>query len=465
MFRPVRIIFLIASFHFFFLQTSFAQTVDSSFRVDSIHVQGNRKTKTAIILRELSFASGDTIQNWAYHSEQSRRQLINLFLFNEIKLSRDGNTVHIDVTERWYIWPIPELDYADRNFNQWWLSKDPRRLIYGINLEWYNMRGRNETMVLSLISGYTRMAAFSYRIPYFNKKQSWGVQMSAHYSSNKEVWYKTENDKVQFFRDNDRDLIKRRNAEVIFTHRKKIFTYHHFFAGYRQTSIADTVATYEVNQNYLLYNQNSQREQYLGYQFVYDKRDFKGFPLQGTLVKLNIEGSNYDFTAHDFQTLMLKASVSKYVKLAQNLFGSANITARYYSNTYPQYSRIQALGYGKDYIRGYELFVIDGNHFGLGKAELKYRFLNRKFSFLPGVRNYGILPVSLFISSFFDYAYVNNNTESKTLVNSNHLPNSWQHGGGCGLNIVMFYDYCARIEYSFDKQLNNRFYLSFVAAM
>ncbi|MBL7837735.1 MAG: hypothetical protein JNM67_09475, partial [Bacteroidetes bacterium] len=101
-----------------------AQTLDSVFKVEKIDIIGNRRTKSSIILRELTFAEGDTILNWNYHAEQSRKQLINLFLFNEIKLSHDSGIVKVIVTERWYLWPIPILDYADRNFNQWWLTKD-----------------------------------------------------------------------------------------------------------------------------------------------------------------------------------------------------------------------------------------------------------------------------------------------------------------------------------------------------
>lgn len=456
---------LVVSLLYFSQQTLFAQNNDSTFRVDSIVVKGNKKTRTFIILRELSFRMGDTIQNWSYHKEQSRKQLINLFLFNEISINKIASVVYIDVTERWYFWPSPELDYADRNFNQWWLSKDPKRLIYGLNLEWFNVRGRNETMVLGLIAGYTRMAALSYKIPYFNKKQTWGLFASVHYSTNKEVWFKTENDKVQFFRDNDKDLIKRKNAELIITHRKRIFNYHHFSMGYRQTEIDDTVSDYDVNQRYLLYNQTIQREQYIGYQFVFDRRDFKGFPLNGHLLKIHGEASNYYFNIKDFQTLMLKLSYSKYFKIRERLFASFNVSGRYYSNQYPQYSRVQALGYGREYIRGYELYVIDGSHFGLAKAELKYRFLNKKYKFFPKVKNYEVLPISLFVSTFYDAGYVVNKDKQGDDMNNNVLTNSLQKGYGAGLNIVAFYDYCARIEYAFDSFGKSRFYLSFVAAM
>ena len=218
-------IFFLAFIQSLFLQLGHAQTLDSTFTVDSIHIDGNKKTKVQIILRELSFKKGDTIHNWSYHQAQSRKQLINLFLFNEIALRKVGNTINIDVKERWYIWPKPELEYADRNFNQWWLSKDPKRLIYGLNLEWYNLFGRNQTLTLNLINGYTKMAGVNYKVPYFNKKQTWGMQFVAQYSSNKEIWFKTANDKVQFFRDQDREMIRRSNAERSFMHRPQILSY------------------------------------------------------------------------------------------------------------------------------------------------------------------------------------------------------------------------------------------------
>ena len=76
-------IFFLAFIQSLFLQLGHAQTLDSTFTVDSIHIDGNKKTKVQIILRELSFKKGDTIHNWSYHQAQSRKQLINLFLFNE----------------------------------------------------------------------------------------------------------------------------------------------------------------------------------------------------------------------------------------------------------------------------------------------------------------------------------------------------------------------------------------------
>jgi outer membrane protein assembly factor BamA len=473
MFKALRKkIFFLAFIQSLFLQLGYAQVTDTSFTVDSIHIAGNRKTKDQIILRELSFNKGDTIHNWSYHQAQSRKQLINLFLFNEIALRKLGNTIHIDVTERWYIWPIPELDYADRNFNQWWLSKDPKRLIYGINLEWYNLMGRNQTLTLNLINGYTKMAGVNYKVPYINKKQTWGMQFVAQYSSNKEIWFKTANDKVQFFRDQDREMIRRSNAEISFTHRPKIFSYLSFYGGYRYWKVADTVMKPQVNPYFLPFNKLGQIEFYTGLNFVFDKRDFKGFPLNGHLLKLNFEWADFpvaEFPSSNFkgkETKMFKLNYSFYKRLSNKFYISSNAIARLYSYSFPKYFKAQALGYGKDYIRGYELNVIDGSHFLLGKAEMKYRFLNRKYKFMPKLKNYEQLPLTLFLSTYFDMGYVvNNYLKLSGSTDQNVLPNTWQNGKGLGLNVVAFYDYCMRLEYSFDKYMNSRFYVSFVAAM
>jgi outer membrane protein assembly factor BamA len=450
------------------MHEAFAQVQqDTVFRVDSIIITGNRKTRPEIITRELTFRKGDTIRNWQYHQEQSRKQLINLFLFNEIGITHDKNIVTIHVTERWYLWPYPELDYADRNFSQWLLTHDPKRLTYGLRLEWYNIRGRNETMQLDAITGYTRMFNFGYKVPYFNKRQTWGAQIFATYSSNKEVWYKTLYDKVQFFSDRDRDLIKRRGLELSATHRKKIFSYHQFYGGFLQINIADTVRSDSVNEFFLYRGTDRQQEYYLGYNFTFDKRDFKGYPLRGYLMKTGIEGACLSGRYNSEITLMLKTSISRYFRIAGPLYGSLNATARYYSLNFPGYNKMRALGYGKDYIRGYELKVIDGNNFILGKAEMKYRFLNKTYKFLPSVRNYEILPVALYLTSYFDMGSVHQYQAHYSNIDPklNKLPNTWQYGFGTGLNVVMFYDYCLRAEYSFDKYLNNRLYWSFVASM
>ncbi|HEY1047545.1 MAG TPA: BamA/TamA family outer membrane protein [Bacteroidia bacterium] len=449
----------------FYLNISLnAQDTTSNLKVLSINISGNKITKSQIIKRELTFTEGDTIKNWDHHMNRSRQQLLNLFLFNQVTITMDSGIVMVDVKERWYYWPIPELDYADRNFNQWWLSKDLKRLIYGVNFMAYNLRGRNETMTLSLISGYTKQAGVSYKVPYFNKKHTWGLQVAAAYSSNREVWFKTADDKVKFFRDNDQELIHQFKSEISFTNRPAFYSYHQPYIGLRYTSVKDTVLSAQVNPQFLLDSVNKQMEAYIGYQFTFDKRDFKGYPMNGWLLKANAEVGR--FMSHSvLSTAALRLSVSQYKQLSKKWFAAANFTGRIYSNSQPQYTRVQALGYGKDYIRGYELKVIDGNHFALAKLEIKYKLFDHTLPFFKTLKGYEQLPVTVFLTAFSDAAYVNNNDKKMAELNRNLLPNSFQQGKGIGVNVVMYYDYVARLEYSFDKQMKARFYLSFVASM
>lgn len=452
----------------FFIGLSFgaySQTNDSSFSVKQINIQGNKKTKDFIILRELTFKAGDKVQNWNEQMEQSRKQLINLFLFNEILITKnDSGMVTIHVTERWYFWPIPMVQLGDRNFNQWWLTKDPARLIYGIQLRMFNLRGRNETMLVDFKTGYTQLFNISYKVPYFNKRNTWGVQLSFGISANREVWYKTENDKVQFFRDNDLFLINRRNVELNFTHRKKFFHYHQVYGGYRYTGIKDTIYSNEVNSNFLYKaGRNFQEEYYIGYQFTYDRRDFKGYPTKGEYLKASIEGPYFIEKNTGVFPVRIKVTAAKYMQIHKNLFAAIGGTARLFEIDKLPYNRTQALGYGKDFIRGYELNVIDGRHFLLGKSELKFRLINRKYDFMKKVRNYEKLPLALFLTTYYDAGYVWNSDEAVKLTNK--MPDSYQYGTGVGLNLVMFYDYCMRMEYSINKYQQHRLYVQFVASI
>ncbi|MEJ0104748.1 MAG: POTRA domain-containing protein [Bacteroidota bacterium] len=99
---------------------------DAPFIVRSIAISGNRKTKPQIILREIPFSPGDhfRLQDLVRKFEDARRQLMNTVLFHEVIValkSIDGYKIDVmvDVKERWYIFPVPNLKTVDRNLNQW----------------------------------------------------------------------------------------------------------------------------------------------------------------------------------------------------------------------------------------------------------------------------------------------------------------------------------------------------------
>ena len=72
---------------------------------------------------------------------------------------------------------------ADRNFNEWWenYNHDLSRVIYGLKLYQYNMRGRNETLTLTAQFGFIQRYELMYRIPYLDKRQKQGLIFQTDY--------------------------------------------------------------------------------------------------------------------------------------------------------------------------------------------------------------------------------------------------------------------------------------------
>ena len=153
---------------------------DSLLIVRSIDISGNRITRGPIILRELTFAEGDTVpaNELPEIFARSEDNLMNTSLFNFVTLSNDteGNDlkVHIEVTERWYIWPIPIFEHAERNLPSWLRNPEFSKLNYGVQVNWNNFRGRRELIELKLRFGYKEQYAFSILYPGSEKSSSTG---------------------------------------------------------------------------------------------------------------------------------------------------------------------------------------------------------------------------------------------------------------------------------------------------
>src|SRR5690606_32054012 len=134
---------------------SFAQS--DWLKVKEVEVRGNKVTKSFIILREIDLHVGDSVRHIDLESEleKNRNRIFNTHLFNQVQIipfiKEDSLTLHIELTEKWYIWPYPVLKFADRNFNIWWETKDISRLNIGLNVFDFNFRGRGEKLKISTL--------------------------------------------------------------------------------------------------------------------------------------------------------------------------------------------------------------------------------------------------------------------------------------------------------------------------
>ena len=227
-----------------------AATAQDSLRICAIKISGNKKTQEWVILREMNVKMGDQLAHSDQKSifEKDKKQLLNSGLFNEVEIQITGCQLIVTVREKWYFWPIPIIDLADRNFNQWWLSKDPKRLIYGTELKYENVRGRNEKLLANLTLGYTKQADVTYLIPVIKKRQNLGFAFNAAYLANKEVWYATDSNKVQFHNDVNEVGIKRFKASAGIIRRKGINQYQYYNLKWEHASTVDTIV--QLNPNF-----------------------------------------------------------------------------------------------------------------------------------------------------------------------------------------------------------------------
>jgi outer membrane protein assembly factor BamA len=246
-------------------------------------------------------------------------------------------------------------------------------------------------------------------------------------------------------------------------HRPKIYAYHSLGFAFKSIQLADSALAHQGNNPYLWQGLSNQNEVNVSYQFNLDKRNFKGYPTKGYLIKGQLDNTTLFAEHSNLNYWQLKGSVSNYWPLGNRLFLAVAAMAKYSNNAFLPYNKFQSLGYGKDYIRGYELYVIDGHAFGLTKAEFKWQLLQKNYRFLPKVKHYEQLPVKVFWTIFNDWTYVRNERQF-IQPNNNVLPNQYLYGIGTGINLLFYSDYCARIEYSQNKMGWDRLYLSFVTA-
>lgn len=434
--------------------------------VRSIRIQGNQKTKDFIITREMAFQVGDTIvlQEAPALLSISENQIFNTSLFTDVTIrlvNWDSNWVDAEVmvSERWYTWPIPLFELADRNFNVWWqeMGRDFSRTHYGINFYQENVRGRNETLHLKAQLGFTEKFEVFYTIPYVNKKRRLGLEAYVHTSRNKQIGYKTEQNKLLFY-EGTSYVQDRFYTGMLLSYRKKIFSKHLWNVAFHKNQILDTAIT-DLNPHYFLEGRQAQVYFTLRYHFIYDQRDIRYYPLSGQYIEINAEQIGFSWLGNVNLTA-LSGAISGYRSVFTNkVYGAIEVKGKISAPTQQPYYNQQGFGYHQNYVRGYELSVIDGQHYFLSKQALKYELLSSRperfkisnASQLKGL-NLGIYP-----KLYMDIGYVSDDFYTLT----NQLNNTWLLGGGIGVDFVTFYDTVFRVEYSTNKEGKSGLFLHF----
>ncbi len=435
--------------------------------VSEINLKGNHKTKSKIIFRELEFKIGDTllIENYSEIKKKSAQNLMNISLFNFVKINDtiiDYNKliVNVDVVERWYIWPIPVFDIADRNFNTWWKTKDFRRVNYGIDLMVYNFRGRNETLDFLFSLGYDEKYGIGYKIPYIDKKQMLGFSLKVEYSQNHEVAVNTVNDKVLFYKNNDKyPKFKVAFSTGIF-YRPDINNTHTIELSYEKYKFSDTLL--KLNPNYSTANHIDNHFLSFYYQFKSDHRDYKPYPLKGHYFDFEITKNGISLLKNELADYYIfKATFRKFWELQNRYYAAIGLSSAV-SNELPYFIQ-NGLGYGRDYLRGYEYYVINGQKYALLKTNLKYALVPQKVIKVDFVKTekFNTIPYAFYVNLYSDFGYIENPQKS---YNSS-LINKILYSGGLGIDFVTYYDKVMRLDFSLNHNGEIGWFLHFMTSI
>ena len=438
---------------------------DSTLVISKINFIGNKLTQKDVITRELNFKIGDTVllSELSKLFKKSTENLMNISLFNFVtitdSISYNSVIININVIERWYIWPIPIFDLADRNFNTWWKTKDFYRVNYGVDLAVYNFRGRNETLDFILSLGYDEKYGIIYKIPYINEKQTLGIIFSANYFQSHEIALKDSNNKVIFFKDNNYPK-KNLNISTGLIYRRNIHTTHTIQINYDKYFIQDTVL--KLNKEYTLSSVNNQNYFSINYQFKHDFRDYKPYPLHGYYFDIEIMKYGLGLiNDRDFDLYSLKSTFRKYFQFSKQLYFASGLTTMV--NSLFPYLIQNGLGYVRDYVRGYEYYVVTGQSFILLKNNLKYEIIPQKVAKIKYIKTekFNTIPYAFFVNLYSDMAYVYKKNDDK----NNSLVNDLLVGYGIGIDFVTYYDKVLRLEYSLNKIGESGIFIHFMTSI
>lgn len=438
--------------------------------VEDIIVEGNKQTKKELIFRELSFSIGDTlfVDQLEEVLKVSRDQVYNTRLFNEVTIHKDDLInrddqvkVVIKVEERWYIFPVPIFELVDRNFNVWWngsdngKKRDLSRLVYGMRFAHENFRGRREQLKAVAQFGFTRKFELFYEIPFIDKQKKTGIFPTISYIMNRKIATRSAENKLSIYEHEGGNALTRFRAGIAVNHRPDINFNHHFNLTYYNNQIADTVAL--MSPDYFLDGQTRQRYLYFAYLFTADFRDIRAYPLKGSYFRIQLTKAGFGIF-DELNMFWAIANYSKYMPINDKWYTAANIRLRFSLPDRQPYFNRGGLGFGSDYIRGYEYYAIEGQHFLMARSALKYQLIDTKFK-NPFIKadQFKTIPLAIYFKTYGELGYV----KEKFQNDFSPLSNQWLAGTGIGFDIFTMYDTVFSLEYTINALREHGFYVAF----
>jgi len=404
---------------------------DEIVKIDSIRIVGNETTKDFIILRELTFQTGDSVSGKTLRFNRERVFSLRLFNQVEFKLEKatDKNILVILLTESWYIYPLPLFRIQDG---------DIKKSTYGVNLSYRNFRGRNESIRAAIGFGYDPSYSLYYENPALSFEYGIGLSFAFAYvnSINKS--------------DNAKSIIGEDFTNKMYLQSitlSKIF--NQFNIGFLTIGF-NYIETPYAHQGITASGKNIDRVPFAGLSYIYDSRDLKQFSENGLYTFASFTQNG--FSIDDISYNQFSIDFREYRKIVDDFAAKWRIKYRTdFGNVVPFYD-YSYLGYF-DYVRGHFRDVREGKSFILTSVEASYPILKEwnfhvKIPLIP--ERLTSARMGIYVTSFFDTGDAFDRNDELAIKN-------FYYGYGFGITFLFLPYNAFRLEYAINENGRGEF--------
>ncbi|HUN66111.1 MAG TPA: BamA/TamA family outer membrane protein [Bacteroidota bacterium] len=419
---------------------AFGDTVgipDSLWIVDSVIVTGNRETKDFVILREMTLVPGSRITTAELEFDQNR--IYSLRLFNQVRIGVEPSApgfahLHVEVSERWYIFPFPIVGLRDRDWN---------KIFFGIGIMHQNFLGRNEKLFAALVLGYDPSLSFSYRNPFLNDggTEFLAAQLSLSTVRNRSL-----------LTEDGGDNYDERHVSAGMSLGKRIGIEHtiSLTVGYEYVDVTAYLPGRTVS--------TSGRDRYptTNLSYNYDTRDLGEYPSRGSYAGIGI--STYGFPSSELGYVRYGYDVRQFIPLP----GGLTFAARGYGDlaaggVVPPYDH-EYFGYGNR-IRGHFREIVEGEQLTAATVELHLPL------FTPVYMKVDKLPAEFGLWRFGIAAALFADAGEVWYRGTPFAVNRFIKGYGAGLHFLLPYSYVLRLEYALNEIRHGEFIVDLGGAL
>ncbi len=374
------------------------------FVITEIKKAGEAKTKLSLIKRLLPVKEGDSICNLnedVIKIWENALKCTNLFKkvkINVVAVGKNKISLEIALEERFYWYPVPILDWANRNVTEW-IEKyqaEPRLLIWGLSIYRENFRWKGELLKFMFALGALKKLEFVYDAPWalenmgFSFRVGTSARLFAYVPTNHKDYAHTE-----FVYSPNKPIEHRWYTDVGFQRNKGSVHRFSLRAGWR---------FWKVNKNlidayaYLGKNSNILSMPVFQLSYLYVGSDNMFLPTKGINFFVSITSYNFqlELTSIDF-------SITKGITLFPRLNLLASFSGKHFLQEGKPFVFASLYGFGPLQTRGYEFVTIEGQGTVVIKNELRYKLWQIKIplAFDPS----GRLEIDLYAKPFADLAY------------------------------------------------------------